>query len=571
MSSTAGAIKGGMAYVQAYLDDNPVTQGLAKLRGKLKAWQASLSTMAAGTMGGELPEPFAAIARFAQSPAGAFTALLGAAKYTAEAREEMLRMSETTGVSVEKLSQYAYAARRAGISNEALASGLRRLESKEFMAAMQGLGGKGGAKGLTNDIYAKMGQGDAADKLREFIKLAQNMPSEEKIGLARRLGLSELLPLINQGVDQLDAFTARAKQLGLVMSEEDAKAGKKFQQAFGDLSDVLKSCVGQIGGALVPMITGLTNIIVRGTAAVRDWIKNHQALTIGIFAVTGAVVAGGIALKAFSIAVGLASAAVGLYKIVVGLATFVTAAFEAVLSPLVMPFVAIGAAIVGLAGYLVYASGAFSTFAARWKGFGDETSDSIKAIANAIAGGNLQAAWDVVTAYFYLEWRRLIISMGEALNQFIAGIPGALKKLPGVLWDASPGAQLGKWAANKLGGGKGEENTAGGESEPEYAAFEAAKERLQKAIAAVNAANANSESSAKNNPALAAANGEHRGTFSGAVAGMLGGGGLTVAEKQLRAVEDQLVQTGITNQKLDFFGQQLAKFTAALDQNNRIP
>jgi hypothetical protein len=63
---------GGMAYVQAYLDDNPVTQGLAKLQGKIKSWQAGLSRMAAGTMGGELPEPLAAIARFATSLAPGF-------------------------------------------------------------------------------------------------------------------------------------------------------------------------------------------------------------------------------------------------------------------------------------------------------------------------------------------------------------------------------------------------------------------------------------------------------------------------------------------------------------------
>src|SRR5271157_2193040 len=143
-SGTTSAIKGGMAYVSAYLDDNPLIRGLAKLQGKLKTWQAGLSRLSAGTMGGGLPGPFAAIARFAQSPSGVFAALLVAAKFTAQAREEMLRMSETTGVSVEKLSQYAYAARRAGLSNEALASGLRRMQSKEFMAAFQGMGGKGG-------------------------------------------------------------------------------------------------------------------------------------------------------------------------------------------------------------------------------------------------------------------------------------------------------------------------------------------------------------------------------------------------------------------------------------------
>jgi hypothetical protein len=34
----ASAIKGAGAYVTAYLDDNPVVVGLAKLQGKLRAW-----------------------------------------------------------------------------------------------------------------------------------------------------------------------------------------------------------------------------------------------------------------------------------------------------------------------------------------------------------------------------------------------------------------------------------------------------------------------------------------------------------------------------------------------------
>ena len=41
------AIKGGMDYIQAFLDSNPLTQGLSKLRTKLKSWQLSLSKMGA--------------------------------------------------------------------------------------------------------------------------------------------------------------------------------------------------------------------------------------------------------------------------------------------------------------------------------------------------------------------------------------------------------------------------------------------------------------------------------------------------------------------------------------------
>ena len=77
-TGSTSAIRGGMAYVQAYLDDNPLTQSLHKLQTKLKGFQAALSRAGSSAYGGALPEPFAAIVRFAQSPAGAFSALLGA-------------------------------------------------------------------------------------------------------------------------------------------------------------------------------------------------------------------------------------------------------------------------------------------------------------------------------------------------------------------------------------------------------------------------------------------------------------------------------------------------------------
>ena len=428
-TGTTGAIRGGMAYVQAYLDDNPVTQGLAKLQGRIKRWQASLSTMAAGTMGGELPEPFAAIARFAQSPAGAFAALLGAAKFTAQARDEMLRLSETTGVSVEKLSQYAYAARRAGISTETLAGALKKMESKEFRSMMQGIGKGGGMKGMTAGMFAAMGTGDATDRLREFIKVAGQMPHDKMVGMARQMGFSELIPLIEQGVESLDAFTARAKQLGLVMSEEDAKAGKKFEQAFGDLTDVLKSSVGAIGGALVPMITGLTNVIVPVVAGIRDWIKNHKYLTTALFLGTGAIVAGGIALKGLAVVTAIAGKALGVLQYAVKgvqIAFGLLSTAVSWLPLLANPWVLAGLAIAGVVVWIAKLSGAFDGLSGVWQGLSADFADSFGAIANALSRGDIQAAWNVITAFMRTEWVRVTEYLAQAWANFSEYFMGLL-------------------------------------------------------------------------------------------------------------------------------------------------
>lgn len=568
-SGTSGGIKAGAAFVQAYLDDNPITQGLAKLRTKFKTWQASLSTLAAGTMGGELPEPFAAIARFAQSPAGAFAALLGAAKHTATVREEMLRMSESTGVAVAKLSTLAYAARRAGVSNEALAAGLQKMQGKEFLTALGGGGkhGAGGIRGVTQAMFAAMGQGDAVDRLREFIKLTENMPNEEKIGLAKRMGLSELLPLINQGSDSLDFFTARAKELGLVMNGAAAKAGKAFGVALGDLHDVLMSSVSAIGGALVPLITGLTNIIVRVAVAVRDWLNDHKALTIAIFAGTAAIVAGGIVLKGFAVILGVVQLAISGVQGAFAALSFTISVLGSIVSfvPLLLnPFVLLGAAVLAVVGYITYLSGAFSNLGKQWAGFSADTTSSIKAIANAIAKGDLQQAWDVVTAYFSVEWQRLVNTLQDMWSTFVAWLKDSLSQIESMLKGAAGGA-LGRMYGVALAGGStadilkagitgGVEGFKGGAAEAaatsidspakrardaDLAARQAAlDEKLRRLQAAQDAANVPGAGlpgpKEGGGPGFTPAQqGSVMGTFSGAVADLLGGGGNALQQEQV--------------------------------------
>jgi len=506
-TGTVGAIKGGMAFVQAYLDDNPLSQGLAKLQTKLKSWQASLSKLGAGAYGGELPEPFAAIARFAASPAGAFSALLGAAKLTADAREEMLKMSETTGVSVEKLSALSYAARRAGVSTESLAAGLRKMQSKEFSAAFGG--GKNGA------LMAGMGLGggDAADQFRKVVAQFEKLDQVSRVGLAKKLGLTDLLPLINQGVAGLDAFTQRAKDLGLVMGEEDAKAGKQFTLALGDLHDVLMSSVSAIGGALVPMITGLTNIVVKVAVTVRDWIKTHQALTMAIFLGTGAIVAAGIAVKLLAIGFGLLGAVI---TVVSGIATLVA-----------HPFLLIGAALAAMAGYIIYISGILGDFGKMFGEMGTDAAGGIGAISKAIAGGDIEKAWKVVTSFMTYEWAKTMQSLGFMWEGFVNEYK---RNFPLMTW-----AMGGEKAKTDLEQAHEEAKTINDRAN----SLEAMRKEFEAAKAAANAVKTPELAAGPKGPQAfaAGASSEQRGTFSGAAAALLGGGG-SVAEKQLKAELD---------------------------------
>jgi hypothetical protein len=425
--STASGIKSGMAYVAAYLDDNPVTQGLTKLRAKLISWQSSLGSLGSKAYGGQLPGPLGAIAHFAASPAGIFTGLLAAAKHTASVREEMLRLSQTAGVSVETLSAASYAARKYGVSVEALAAGLKRMQTKEFTASLGGGKGGAGMKGFSRGMFAGLGQGDAMDRMIALARQMEGKSQEVQLGMAKAAGMSDLLPMLRQGADALQADIAHAKELGVVLSGPDADAAERFGFAFADLRSVIDNAVAQIGGALVPMLTGLTRIIVKIGVAVRDWIKEHKALTMGLFMATAAIVAGGLALKVMAVGLGLVGTAVTVVKVLFAIASGVVTVFNATLAAgaaiagsWMLPFIAIGAVIVGFLAYVGYVSGAFDNLGKQWKGFSEDTSSSVTAISNALAKGDIEAAWNVVTAYLKTEWQRLKNTLSEVWEGYVA-------------------------------------------------------------------------------------------------------------------------------------------------------
>jgi hypothetical protein len=145
--STAGAIRAGAAYVEVFLEQNRVTQGLSAMQAKLRGWSASLGRLGANTYGGELPEPLAAIARFASSPAGMFAGLLTAAKMAASGGTEMADLAEKAGTSVSAISSLAYAARRSHVEVEQLATGIKKMQVNIAAAAR---GGKEATEALTS-------------------------------------------------------------------------------------------------------------------------------------------------------------------------------------------------------------------------------------------------------------------------------------------------------------------------------------------------------------------------------------------------------------------------------------
>jgi hypothetical protein len=193
----AGAIRAGAAYIELFFEQNPVTRGLSALQARLRGWSASLGRLGAGAYGGELPGPLGAIARFASSPAGIFSGLLTAAKVAADTGDAIVHLAEKAGTSVEAISALSYAARRAEVNADSLATAIKKMQVNIVTAAR---GGKEAQEvlaglGLTAADLGRLLPEDQFRRIADRIAAIQN-PAERAATAVKIFGRSgtELLP-----------------------------------------------------------------------------------------------------------------------------------------------------------------------------------------------------------------------------------------------------------------------------------------------------------------------------------------------------------------------------------------
>ncbi len=162
--------------------------------------------------------------------AGAFAAFV---KSGIDAADELNKLSQKVGVTVESLSALQYAAKLSDLSNEQLASSLAKL-AKSASEASDGAGD-------TADTFRAIGVAvkDSTGNLRTTEELLLDVAdrfskmedSAGKTAIAMRLfGKSgaEMIPFLNQGRAGLEALRKEAERLGIIISGETAKAAEEF-------------------------------------------------------------------------------------------------------------------------------------------------------------------------------------------------------------------------------------------------------------------------------------------------------------------------------------------------------
>lgn len=193
-------------------------------------------------------------------------ALVKAAKDTAEWADDLLTLSQTTGLTTTELQKLEYAADFIDVDVQTMTGSMEKLirtmdnardGSKNAQQAFKDLGirvtDSTGHLRDSNEVFY-----EAIDKLGKIKnETERDAAAMEIFGKSAR----DLNPLISAGSQKLKELGQEAEDLGIIMGESDVEAAGALNDALDRFSKVADGLKGQLALTVIPVLTGLFNAI----------------------------------------------------------------------------------------------------------------------------------------------------------------------------------------------------------------------------------------------------------------------------------------------------------------------
>jgi hypothetical protein len=455
--STDG-IKAGRAYVELSIKDK-IGQGLKRAKQRFAAWAQGLATIGTG------------ISAFSGSMLGG---LMAAVKQFADVGSELNDMSTATGIGAETLSALGYAAKQTGVDLGALHMGLRGMAK---FTAQVAAGNKTAIKTL-EQLGINAGAFMSARPEQLLAMLADGLKGISDPGLRAALAMKTLgksgealLPMLAGGSAGLNAFIDRARELGIVITDEEAQKADALGDAWDDLLAVFGAIAFRTGAALADTMQVIIETVIVGAKAVGEFVRNNQGLVIALAAaavvglalggvfltlaglcaglslimgglnalivfatwawgvlgavkaavsavnawLTATLTAEGIAALWAAIQTSLLSAAMAVLEVVTGAAAATLAFFTTPLGLIVLALAAVTAALAAGAvwffGYTEAGQFAVSTLTNLLTGLWQTATQTFQGIFDAIMAGRWDLAANVAMAGLNLAWQKGVFAL----------------------------------------------------------------------------------------------------------------------------------------------------------------
>lgn len=206
---------------------------------------------------------------------------------------EMMQLSERMdatskaarglGIGIEPLQALQYEAEKAGVSSEDLSKALTRLSTSAYSAMT-------GTK-TTADAFKMMGISvtDSAGRMKSTEQLwkesadwfARTQDSSAKAGIAYQVfgkNVATLTPLLNEGSKGLEEATAKARDLGIIFSQETADAAEQLNDDLTDLGKRWDGLKVKVGTQLIPAMADFVRMLSEGDKSTNDLQKSTKDL-----------------------------------------------------------------------------------------------------------------------------------------------------------------------------------------------------------------------------------------------------------------------------------------------------
>lgn len=326
----------------------------------------------------------------------AVTAFAGAAailvKGVADECAELESLSQTTGVSTDKLQEWAFAAEQAGVSASAVHGDLENLR-----------------KSLT-------GAGkDADESLMAMAAQMQGMSEAAAYAYGKARGLSDdTIKLLRQGPDALEDIRKKAHELGGIIPEDSIKMAAQFKRSLGELSFAFNGIKSALAIGMIPALSKVTDLV-------RTFVMENKGLiSAGLSAIMTGIVNGferfwkiltkvWDALKPVRDILDKVSGGMKLAEFVTHLVTGALTGLLILFAPLLVEFAAIGTAIAAVSfifedlfSSIFHGKGfiadLFNAFSERWP----ELGNAIRKVGTWLKDNifsALETGWEIVKAF----------------------------------------------------------------------------------------------------------------------------------------------------------------------------
>lgn len=232
--------------------------------------------------------------------------------------DETNKMSQKIGVSVKDIAGLQLAFRQAGVDAGGFQQGMTKLSvsvangSKAFEAMGISTKNADGSLKSTRQVLI-----ESADKFASYKDgIDKTALAVEIFGKAG----ANLIPLLNQGSKGIEEYDRKAKQLGLTLSSETARAAEEFNDQLDLLGAASQGFATQLAAALLPALKGTINVLLYLAKVIND-NKEYLIAYAAVFT-SGALIAAlpAIAAGFMSVAAGITAVTVAMAKNPVALA-----------------------------------------------------------------------------------------------------------------------------------------------------------------------------------------------------------------------------------------------------------